>query len=279
MITYQERNSLRFYQGDIQNYENYDKIKSNYYTSEFYKTPEAYQLLNMLLYLGTNNEYARIYEEGRRIPVNLLYYPEELLKVYKDIFKIMWEYSKNPEEQRKKYCVFRKDRIQAKEMVEAGYTFGFTSCTLCDRESFMRKKSGIMLLELEVNGSIPHVILNKVLGENKYQEQEEFLLPPFIEFTSSELPFTEKEQNYRDRNNEPPKAKYKLVAKGLSPKRTFVSQEEIFQKNKVERVVAVLKKLEKKEEVSDAEMEDYSFWKTCFQQLINYQLWITGEMI
>lgn len=210
MILTTEKNSLRFYQGDIDNYEmptEMDKIK---YSMSFYKTEKAYNLLNMLLYPGMDNEYARIWQEGKKIPIPLLRNMEELLAVYENIFSLMCKSSLV--DQNKMFYVYRKDRIQSMKMLEAGYTFGFTSCSLTDESDpyFIKMKAGILLLEAVMPGYIPHICVNEILGNNKFSAQEEVLLPPFVHFEKEQMDFTEKEQLYRDINNEVPKAKYLL---------------------------------------------------------------------
>lgn len=246
MILTTEKNSLRFYQGDIDNYEmptEMDKIK---YSTSFYKTEKAYNLLNMLLYPGMDNEYARIWQEGKKIPISLLRNMEELLAVYENIFSLMCKSSLV--DQNKKFYVYRKDRIQSREMVEAGYTFGFTSCSLIDESDpyFIKKKAGILLLEVVIPGHIPHICVNEILGKNKFSAQEEVLLPPFVHFEREQMDFTEKEQLYRDINNEVPKAKYLL-------KMSHMDLEE--QKGILEKIV---KNAEMAEDILDHFEQDYT---------------------
>lgn len=265
MILTTEKNSLRFYQGDIDNYEmptEMDKIK---YSTSFYKTEKAYNLLNMLLYPEMDNEYARIWQEGKKIPIPLLRNMEELLAVYENIFSLMCKSSLV--DQNKMFYVYRKDRMQSMEMLEAGYTFGFTSCSLADESDpyFIKKKAGILLLEVVIPGHIPHICVNEILGKNKFSAQEEVLLPPFVHFEKEQMAFTEKEQLYRDINNEVPKAKYLL-------KMSHMDLEE--QKGTLEKIVKnaemaedILYHFEQDYKITQEEYSCYCQWKA---EIYNY---------
>lgn len=265
MILATEKNSLRFYQGDIGSYEmptGMDKIK---YSTSFYKTEKAYNLLNMLLYPGMSNEYARIWREGKKIPISLLRNMEELLDVYENIFSLMCKSSLV--DQNKKFYVYRKDRIQSMEMVEAGYTFGFTSCSLTDESDsyFIKKKAGILLLEAVIPGHIPHICVNEILGKNKFSAQEEVLLPPFVHFEKEQWDFTPSELLYRDINNEAPKAKYLLKMSHIDSEERKGSLEKIV-KN-AEMAEDILYRFEQDCEVAQEEYSCYCQWKA---EICNY---------
>lgn len=60
MSTAQQRNSLRFYQGSINEYEMNTVEDSKKYMSSFYAKKSAYNVLNMLLCPGVDSEYTRI---------------------------------------------------------------------------------------------------------------------------------------------------------------------------------------------------------------------------
>lgn len=210
IITSQEINSLRFYQGDISHYIINNIEEYNKYNSQFYQTKGAYHILNMLLYPGIENEKVRICHENKKVPLYLLNNIEELLVVYKNIFNLMCKYSCSNEKHGIIHA-FRKDRVQSMEMFDNNYLYAITSCSLKDEsEDYFLKKDGILLLEFDIPTSVPFVILNDVLGVNLFQYQEELLLPPFLSFSKFKLDLTQKEWEYRDINNSHPKAKYLL---------------------------------------------------------------------
>lgn len=65
MSTAQQGNSLRFYQGSINEYEMNTVEDSKKYMSSFYAKKSAYNVLNMLLCPGVDSEYTRIVLEKK----------------------------------------------------------------------------------------------------------------------------------------------------------------------------------------------------------------------
>lgn len=259
--TVEERNSLRFYQGDI---ESYEVAEDENFKSEFYQTKGAYNLLNVLMHPGMENEYARFFKESKKIPYNLFDDLEELIKVYKNIFALMCKSMNN---QSKVYLhLYRVERMQAIKMVEAGYTYNFTSCSLENNpDPYFMKKDGILLLEWDVPLSVPHILVNDILGRNKFAYQEELLLSPFIRFKVEERKFTEAELRYRDVNGESPKAKYNLKVLDdweYSKKYNILLPDLV---TECEQIKNILQKIQAKGAVTDEEREYYCKWKERFQ--------------
>lgn len=277
IITSQELNSLRFYQGDLLHYITTTEAESIKYNSPFYKTKGAYHILNLLLYPGMDNEITRICHENKKIPIHLLENMSELIAIYGDIFTVMCKYQRM---NRRKGSIhaFRKDRMQSMAMVDNHAIFAFTSCSLKDKvEDYFLKKDGLLLLEYEIADSIPYVVMNDVLIDNPYQYQEEILLPPFTAFTVSELKFTEKELNYKDVNKEPPKGKYLL-----SPTHMLIQDASndsarevqnmdllnICDKEQIDRAVRVLKGLAEGVVIEESEVSSYCDWKKEVQKTV-----------
>ena len=65
--TVEERNALRFYQGVIDQYEETEDIAVH---QRFYQTKRAYNLLNVLMYPGIENEIARFYKEKKHCSIS-----------------------------------------------------------------------------------------------------------------------------------------------------------------------------------------------------------------
>lgn len=262
--TVEERNALRFYQGAIDQYEETEHMKLH---RGFYQTKRAYNLLNVLMYPGIENEIARFYKEKKQVPFQLLDELDVFVAVYEHIFSMM---CKNMNKQSKEHKhLYRLERIQALSMVKDGHTYSFTSCSLeKSPDVYFTKKDGILLLELDMPLSIPYVSVNQALGKNKFSYQEEILLPPFIKFFSERKNFTERELSYRDVHNEAPKGKYNL---------SISDQWEYSEKNSVtveklkkgcEQVKSILHRIKAEGEVSEADQIFYCEWKKKFQQLI-----------
>lgn len=280
MSTARQRNSLRFYQGDVQNYEVTTKEEGEKYQSAFYQTKKSYNILNMLLQPGMDSEYARVVREKKDLPLEILRQIEEILKIYDDIFAIMCEERRVRQECKteESYHVYRVDRMQAMEMVRAGHTFGFTSCSLNPesgkQDQALREKDGLLLLEWEIPAKIPCVLLNQVLGRNRYEYQNELLLPPFIQFENKgELPFTRAELEYRDVREEPPKAKFGLQVKGMCLRKESVKCGGILEREKMESVLSILENLRRYSSVSVEEKERYCTWKDGLRQMVKNRFW------
>lgn len=270
MSTIQQRNSLRFYQGSIDEYEITTEKERQKYTSSFYTTKGAYNVLNMLLCPGMSSEYARIVEEKKNISIMIVQQVEEIFQIYKDIFEIMCEDWRNG---RNSQYVYRIDRMQSREMLEAGYTFGFTSCSLNEesgvKDEQLRKKSGLLLLEWMIPAGTPYVLINEILGSNRFAYQNELLLPPFVSFKKKkELPFTKKELEYRDANGKPPKAKYCLEITGMDLGLVEDKDKNFLRKDEIDFAVYVLEKLGSDKCISDKEREQYGEWKCRLQSSV-----------
>ena len=259
----EEKNSLRFYQGDTEHYEVEERASFNW---PFYETKRAYNLLNVLMCQGMGSEYARFFKEAKKIPYHLVDHLDEIIKVYKDIFSLMCKSMKCSGE---KIHLYRAERMRAMEMVEAGHTYSFTSCSMVDTsEEYLTKKDGILLLEWDMPLSVPHVVVNSVLGENKFAYQEEILIPSFITFEAKEKTFTESELQYKDINGEPPKAKYNLIVSDTWEYSEKASVNLVELKDGCEQVKAVLKKVKEEGNVFPEAVEFYCSWKKNFQTLI-----------
>lgn len=280
LYTSHERNSLRFYQGDFDNYEILTEADQRKYNSEFYHAKGSYNVLNFLLHPGINNEIARICREKKDIPIELLRNLGEILYIYQNIFTAMKKFQNNVKDKENAYYLYRKDRMQSMDMIEAGYTFGFTACSLVDEiDRYFLKKDGILLLEMRVPKSIPHVSLNTVLGKNRYEKQEEILLPPFITFSKKSCSFTDVELGYRDINHEAPKAKYYLEITGIYSNIDYEYNEGFLQADTLRKAVQFLQKLKNGESISEEEKSRYCKWKGQVQKEVNKLFWNVEKRI
>ena len=270
MSTAEQRHSLRLYQGSINEYEMNTVEDSKKYMSSFYAKKSAYNVLNMLLCPGVDSEYTRIVLEKKRIPFGILEDIEEILCIYEDIFAVMCE---ERQKGTKNQYVYRVDRMQSMEMLTAGYTFGFTSCSSNQEsgteDAQLRKKDGILLLEWKVPSGVPYVLMNNVLGRNAFCYQNELLIPPFTTFRNNgRIPLTMKEMEYQDINGQPPKAKYQLEVTGMNLEHDREDIKVISEKNEIGFVIGVLEKMERGIDISEEEKKKYSIWKTRLQSVV-----------
>lgn len=274
MFSLEEINSLIFYQGDTDNYIINSADEENIFASSFFKTKQAYHVLNMLLYPGIDNEITRICNEKKKVPIELILYIDELLNVYRNIFSSMCKYSLLKCDQKTTYA-FRKDRMQSFDFIDNGYMVSFSSCSLEDRcEEYFFKKDGILLLEFDISNEIPHVFLNDVIPNSLFEYQSEILLPPFITFEKTSLDLTEKEKCYRDINQLPPKAKFLIKIDGMLfnqdtyniTRNSDFSVERLL--NGAARATDVLHKLECDSKITQGDKLFYCEWKKELQLFV-----------
>lgn len=278
-ISQQEKNSVLFYQGSV------EKIKldaSKRYLSGFYNVPNAYEVMNSLLFPGIENEAVRITNEKRVFFPLLAEHISELLQVYCDIYSAMCKYTYGSV--RQGYYLYRKDRILSLKYLKHGRISSFFSASLYDRldKSFC-KKEGILLLEIEAPGCIEHLNVNEVLAEDsKYPEEKEILFPPFLYLDLEKMKLKEEEKQLTDINGEMPKAKYKIRIKGslvqCDSGRSFEHDAELAEKWKeeiqrceyVRNAINVWAKLHENKTPDKMELQMYFEWKKKIQSYLKW---------
>lgn len=211
LLTRSERNSILFYQGGTGNIELSD---SERHLRSFYKVKNAYEAINVLLFPGFDNETARLIQENREIDQVLLDFMPELLNVYENLYRVMCRYAVCLEKRDKIY-VYRNDRMQTLAQLKAGQLPCFFSTSLSQKVNpYFREKKGLLLLELEASGKIPHLDVNAVLGtKSAFKTESEILFPPFLGLELEPMELNEREKSYRDMDGDPPEAKYKIYLK------------------------------------------------------------------
>lgn len=211
LLTRSERNSILFYQGGTGNIELSD---SERHLRSFYNVKNAYEAINVLLFPGFDNEDVRLIQENRKIDWILLDFMPELLNVYENLYRVMCRYTVCLEKRDKIY-VYRNDRMQTLVQLKAGQLPCFFSTSLSQKANpYFHEKKGILLLELEASGKIPHLDVNAVLGtKSAFKTESEILFPPFLGLELEPMGLNERERSYRDMDGAPPKAKYKIYLK------------------------------------------------------------------
>lgn len=207
-ITYSEKNSLLFYQGSIDRIvlEPFEK-----YLRNFYNISNSYEMLNVLLYPGIENEKTRV-SECRLLNIQILNFMPELLMTYCNIYSAMCK-SSFDSERAQSFYTYRKERKISFESLRGKTNYSFMSTSLLDKEMpEFCDKEGLVLLEFEIPKGIECIEMNAVCGENTvYSREQEVLLPPFLHFEIEEMDITDAEKRFHDINQEPPKGKYKIV--------------------------------------------------------------------
>lgn len=280
-ITEAEKRSIMFYQGSVGNIV---VDKESKHLKDFFEIQNAYEVLNTLLFPGIENEKNRV-KEGRFLNTKLLEYMSEVLRVYEELYSAMCKYTFFIEKKKSLYT-YRKDRANSWDYLKDGNTYSFLSTSLkrgLTADTFI-KKEGILLLEMECLGTIEHLDVNDVLGEdNIYAEENEVLFAPFLYFEENELELTEAERKLLDVNNEPPRKKYRLNLKGslirtleryeyeVILRETEQIREKILKRSSVENAKNVLQKLQKEEKIDEIMEQKYILWKKDVQLYLKMQ--------
>lgn len=266
-INQSEKNSILFYQGAI------DKIqldKTEQHLAGFYRVPNAYEVINMLLMPGMDSEINRIQNEKRDISAVLLHYFPELLNVYCNLYSAMCKYTYSADFDRS--YTYRVDRMHMLCCLEQGKTGSFLSTTVRKPQAFnFSKKNGILLLEIDAPGSIEHLDINDILGNDSiYSEEQEILFAPFLYCDIQEKQLDHDEEKLRDANNEPPKKKLLVKIKSseicgdISRKNLLELEslyEHIVKKECIDHAITIWNKLKQNESISHDEEQTYVNWK------------------
>lgn len=204
-MTQEELNAILFYTGAN------DRIRLEGLPEEeqqFYRIPDAYEGMNTLLFPGISNEQARL-REGRKLKVTLLEHLPELLGTYISLYSAMWKYPKMPCVKKARYTV-RIDRMDSLDSFKQGKTCSMLSTSRGKAGiKKYKKKAHLLLLEFLIPDDMGYLDVNEILGmDSIHPEEEEILLPPFLDIELMEMTMTEEEMGYRDMEGNPPETKY-----------------------------------------------------------------------
>lgn len=271
-ITLEEKNSILFYQGSVECIRLRDEHN---YLKSFYNVGNAYEAINMLLFSGITNEESRIRKEKRYVDVVLLDFVPELLHVYCNLYSAICKFTYS-DAQDEDIHAYRSDRVATLDFLKAGKLFSFVSSSLAGyRNHDFHNKEGILLLEIQAQRNIEHLDINAVLGaDSKYPKEEEILFAPFLSLSMEEMVLDEEEKQYRDMNDEMPKAKYKITLKNTTyaegDSNTLCSKiqdtyRNILNHNAISNAKDVWISLYKDENLTDAMIKEYQEWKENIQ--------------
>ena len=264
MYTKREIKAIRFYQGD-----NKELIEKG--NGDFWALPSAYQTINCLMFDGISNEKERIKEATKKLQPQVIEEVEKTIEVFCSLYSSMYK-NVHKVGEKKELNTFRTERGISIEELKKGHTVSFTSTSKSvNMESFFYKKSDLTLLVFKFSTEIPHLDYETVLGQNnKYPQQREILLPPFLKISLEDIQLTDKEKEYKDINGNSPCGKYEVRIEGLlemNPEAESEDRQELT-KEKNERAAELLKKLINSLELSEEEEEEYTAWKKDFRASI-----------
>jgi len=272
MLTEKEKDSIRFYQGDIRKRTEDGSLSNSLTATGFYGIPSAYKTMNCLMFDGIGNEKERISEGTAVLNPQVFQEIENVVDVFCDIFRAMCKCRSS----NRKNITYRTDRgISVREMKTLGQTISFTSTSKENHPNeYFRKKKSLTLLEFIVPAGIPYLDFEEVLGgDYYYADQKEILLPPFLRSTFYEGTLTAEEEAYRDADDQPPQGKYIIVLEGLSlPVQKGMDQKDIldlqYLTDRKAKMAEILSRMVAQEELSQQEVQEYCAWKADFRKII-----------
>ena len=277
-LSLNEINSILFYQGAVNNISLPEEKKDRL---EFYQVNNAYELLNVLLFPGFENEKARFMEENRKVDMVLLDHISELVDIYLDIYSAMCKFTMSYGERH--LYTYRQDRINTYSYIQTGEIPSFVSTSLIKNVNpIFCKKAGVLLLEFLTDGDVVYLNMNEILGKlSIYPDEQEILFPPFLNVEYKEVQMTDEELQWRDLKGNPPEKKLLLKVKGDNARRVEKALElaEILQKEKMENVKKIFVKLMCNEEPDEEEKKGYLEWKEMLQRYLRYQFVIIKSKI
>ncbi len=277
-ITESEITALCLYQGS----------GGNGKAGAFYQNHNAYQTLNLLMMDGLEGEEVRICTE-RQNPHGL-YIREwkKTLEVMTDIFMAQCKYMEYwSKEKKERPVIYRVDRkVNFDMMQEQKRTFAFTSTSKRGYLSNLAKAKKDLILQeiiLTEDVNVPFIDYAELLQDMYvYSEEQEVLIPPFLEVCGVEGPFKlsieEEKEIITDQGEEIQKYVVKLGAFEVGD----VQEDELALIERLEEykdvAAEVLEKMkEKRMIIPDAEQtQHYLEWKRGFQRLVRHCFFIIG---
>ena len=273
--------SLLFYQGaDLRKAGCILKDK----TWAFYQVKNGYEVLNMLLFEGIDNEEVRLIEEGRKVNPILLDHIDELLKVYCNLFSAMCKYTLSKVEESTLHT-YRYDRQQSLNVLKAGKTSSFFSnAAKRNTTDYFKQKSGLLILEVEASPNTLHLDINDVLGKKSgFFNEHEVLFHPYAKVRLKKEEMTEEELVYTDKDGKPPVGKYKVcfstgydtevLIRDLAVRKTV--KELLREKIEDIELVATARRIwdyfNNYQKYDDKCIEKYLYWKKILQAYIKIQ--------
>lgn len=271
MFTLEEKDAIRFYEGDTRIRNTYGKIINKKSSDHFLKTEKAYKTLNALLFPGISNEKERILQESsqlnRVMPENI----DKTINIYCNIYSAMCKSSFLHKDELITYRVERKESLNN---LKLGYTNSFTSTSKDWYNKNFSKKNGIVLLEYHIPVNTPFADFQEILGkEYRFKEESEILLPPFVKIMINEGNLSITDKQIKDMQGESPIAKYIVTIEEDDKQKILLTKEKIkrlkeyvYDKDKCLMVGRTLENMN--HGMWEENFKDYIVWKQCLQEYL-----------
>ena len=261
-ITEVEVKSLLAYQGAAQPLE-----------GAIYNYFKTYEIINMLLFPGIENERIRLSEEERNIDEEKLDYMEEILSIYQNLYSAICKYTYSKTEN-SEIVTYRDDRELTYLEMQNGENDTFLSTTLNPviQNYIFQYKLHLFLMDFFAEGQVEYLKMNEVLGKrSNFQKEEEILFPPFLQVSTELLPLSDQERQLKGHGGETVVGKCKVIIKdsNIVPEELSEADEsylhelhdKIVDTKKIKNAKAVWRKLKSKQELGVRMVEEYVEWK------------------
>lgn len=265
-ITEEEIRALCLYEGDM------DGSRAE----AFWRTPNAYQTINLLMMEGTEGEEIRVCRENQYPHGLYLENWQTTLEVLCHIFNAQLKYRpKSP----LGVCYRVERAANFSQMQRRGQTIScFSTCQDRYLEHLASQKEGLLLLEVKAECGVPFVDYQEILGHDYlYFDEKEVLFPPFVPVTLTSKVLDTDKQYPHGRNDKEAAGLYEVSL--TAPKWEKDTDDETALTARLERdkgtaaqVLRTIRNQRSLEGIPQDELKLYIDWKTDFQKLVYLRL-------
>lgn len=244
--------ALRYYVGDKSAYSNVPEDE------------KAYNTLNVLFFDGLDSERARA-REGKKLNGKFLRRDSQTLSLCAALLSALNYGGMGKDDWETVYRVTR--RVDVEQMRNKGMTVSFTSTSKGGFLNEYTDKDQLILLEIHIAPHAPRADMKELLEDYVKPDEKEVLLAPWLPVELEEVPLTAEEAVIRDRNGDPPKAKY-IVTTGNAIR--HFSDDSAITADLTDTAAGwrVFEALMSGEEPGAADVKAYTDWKQDFQKAV-----------
>lgn len=186
-LTDSQISAVKYYIGDVQG------------NDPFWSDGKAYLVLNSLFYPDITTEQARI-AEGKKLNPIILEDPKRLLYVLSNLLSACEMGRSAPA--KTTYRVERYSDYLINQ--QAGKTISFTSTSTAGFLNAYRDRKGIALMKFHIPEGTPCIPVENALDSYVKPDEQEILLPPWLQLRFMECELSPNERNITDSDGKPP---------------------------------------------------------------------------
>lgn len=247
-------NALRYYVGEAKAYPNVPE------------DPKAYNTLNVLFFEGTVSERARA-AEGKKLNPAFLDGKSDTLSLCADLMMALRYGGIDKEEEETVYRVSRQ--VDVDQMIQTGKTVSFTSTSKGGFLKAYGDKDGLVLLEIHIAPHAPRADMAELLEHYVKPDEQEVLLPPWLPVAIEKVVLSDAERIIKDRNGDPPVAKYIVRTGDRTECDPRYNKSEIEPKlTGTDAGMRVYEAFMRREMPDDTDVKTYEAWKKTFLAMV-----------